>query len=48
MWLSILIKQNKQVIRPRTVVKSSWEDTFEMLLGKSKMQAEITGEGRDL
>ncbi len=44
MWLSVLIKQNQQVIRPRTVVKCSWEDTFEMLPGKSKMQAEITVE----
>ncbi len=43
-WLSVLIKQNQQVIRPRTVAKCSWEDTFEMLPGKSKMQAEITVE----
>ncbi len=41
MWLSVLVKQNQQVIRPRTC---SWEDTFEMLPGKSKMQAEITVE----
>ena len=32
------------MIRPRTVAKCSWEDTFEMLPGKSKMQAEITVE----
>ncbi len=32
------------MIRPRTVVKCSWEDTFEMLPGESKMQAEITVE----
>ncbi len=44
MWLSVLIKQNQQVIRPRTVAKCSWEDTFEMMPGKSKMQAEITVE----
>ena len=37
-------KKNQQVIRPRTVVKCSWEDTFEMLPGKLKMQAEITVE----
>ena len=37
-WLSVLIKKNQQVIRP----KCSWEDTFEMLPGKLKMQAEIT------
>ncbi len=35
-WLNVLIKQNQQVIRPRTVVKCSWEDTFEMLPGKLK------------
>ncbi len=39
-WLSVFDK----AIRPRTVAKCSWEDTFEMLLGKSKMQAEITVE----
>ncbi len=39
-----MIKQNQQVIRPRTVAKCSWEDTLEMLPGKSKMQAEITVE----
>ncbi len=27
------------MIRLRTVAKCSWEDTFEMLPGKSKMQA---------
>ena len=43
-WLSVSIKKNQQVIRPRTVVKCSWEDTFEMLPGKLKMQAEITVE----
>ncbi len=43
-WLSVMIKQNQKVVRPRTVVKCSWEDTFEMLLGKLKMQAEITVE----
>ncbi len=32
------------MIRPRTVVKCSWEDTFEMLPEKSEMQAEITVE----
>ena len=43
-WLSVLIKQNLKVIRPRTVVKCSWEDTFGMLLGKLEMQAEVTVE----
>ena len=33
-----MIKKNQKVVR--TVVKCSWEDTFEMLLGKLKMQAE--------
>ncbi len=39
-----MIKQDQQVIRPRAVAKCSWEDTFDMLPGKSKMQAEITVE----
>ena len=43
-WLSVLIKQNLKVIRARTVVKCSWEDTFGMLLGKLEMQAEVTVE----
>ena len=43
-WLSVLIKQNLKVIRPRTVVKCSWEDTFGMLLGKLEIQAEVTVE----
>ena len=43
-WLSVLIKHNLKVIRPRTVVKCSWEDTFGMLLGKLEMQAEVTVE----
>ena len=42
--LSVLIKQNLKVIRPRTVVKCSWEDTFGMLLRKLEMQAEVTVE----
>ncbi len=42
MWLSVLIKQNQQVIWPRTVAKCSWENTFEMR--RKSLQAEITVE----
>ena len=33
-WLSVLVKRGQEVIKPRTVVKCSWEDTFGSLLDK--------------
>ena len=35
-WLSVLVKQGQSVIKCRTVVKCSWEDTFGSLLDKFK------------
>ncbi len=40
---SVLIKQTQQVGQWSSAPRS-WEDTFEMLPGKLKMQAEITVE----
>ena len=31
-WLSVLSKQGNSIIEPRTVVKCTWEQTFEGLL----------------
>ena len=36
-WLSVLVKRRLDVIKPRTVVKCSWEDTFGSLLNKFNM-----------
>ena len=31
-WLSILVKRGQDIVKPRTVVKCSWEETFGALL----------------
>ena len=36
-WLSVLIKRGQEIVKPRTVVKYSWEDTFGSLLDKFDM-----------
>lgn len=36
-WLSVLVKRGQEVIKPRTVVKCCWEDTFGSLLDKLDM-----------
>ena len=37
LWLSVLVKRRQEVVKPRTVVKCSWEDTFGLLLDKLDM-----------
>ena len=33
-WLSVLVKRGLEIVKPRTVVKYLWEDTFGSLLEK--------------
>ena len=33
-WLSILVKRGQDIVKPRTVVKCSWEETFGALFDK--------------
>ena len=33
-WLSVMIKQGQNVVKGRTIMKCSWEDTFGSLLEK--------------